>query len=345
MSETNAHPRPEGEPDEGASYWDARLRNPECSREERIAFETWRASDPANAAAFERLQTMLETLRAASSRPALRAIRDAALQQRARRFSLAGAIAAAITLTITSVFGFQALQTHSESVAQQRAALAAPSRAFVTAIGEQRTVTLEDGTSVILNTQSRLETHFTAGRRDVTLVAGQALFQVAHDAERPFIVTAGDRQVTAIGTQFDVRLDQRRVRVVLVEGRVAVERRPEEGLSLFRSTERRELTPGQEFDSDAELRPTVQPADVNQATLWRDRRASFVDVPLPEAIAEMNRYSSGALIVTDPSMAELRVNGVFRTDQPQAFVNALEEYFPIEAREQPGGDTLLVWRR
>lgn len=344
MSGDNTAPRRDSGPEEAASYWDARLRNPDCSREERATFESWRVADPANAAAFERLQAMLDALRASASRPALRAIRDAALQQKRRQFRWIVGLAAAFVFCIGGYVTLRDGGLGRGAPAATRGAAQTDLHVYVTAIGEQRTVTLEDGSVVTLNTQSRLETRFTKGRRDATLVAGQALFQVAQDAERPFIVTAGDRQVTAIGTQFDVRVEQRRVRVVLVEGRVAVERRSEEGFNLFRSNERRELTPGQEFDSAAQ-EPIVQVADVNQATLWHEGRVSFVDAPLPEAVAEMNRYSSGALIVTDPSMAELRVNGVFRTNEPQAFVNALEEYFPIEARAQPGGDTLLVWRR
>jgi transmembrane sensor len=347
---TNEHtPSPQGSPKEAAAYWDARLRNPDCSAEERAQYEAWRAASPDNAEAFERLQDLLEAMRGARSRPMLRAIHDAAREKRRRRFFRYGLAAAAaivvaiVGLNLATTNGADPL--HAPPATQIAANISV--QVYQTAVGEQRTVTLQDGSTVTLNTNSRLEERFSPNRRDVTLVAGQALFQVAHDASRPFIVAAGDRQVTAIGTEFDVRLSGERVRVVLVEGRVAVERRPQGELLDGLLAQRRELTAGQQYQStEAIFTPvSVNATDVNNATLWREGRVAFDDAPLPDAIAEMNRYSTGSLIVTDPTMAELRVNGVFRTDSQQAFINALEEYYPVEAREQPGGDTLLVWRQ
>src|SRR5690606_11220093 len=123
-------------------------------------------------------------------------------------------------------------------------------------------------------------------------------------------------------------------------------RRPQGRLIDMVLSERMELAPGQAYSSGegAFMLASVRQTDVNQAMLWEEGRVAFNDVPLPEAIREMNRYSSQAVVV-DPSMSELRVSGVFRTDEPAAFINAIEEYFPVEAREQPGGDVLLVWRQ
>jgi len=351
MSEATGYPRVDGDPHEGAAWWDARLRNPDCTAEERVAFEAWRGAEPEHAEAFEHLQDALEALRAAAARPELRAMRDAAVRQGKGRAMRAAAIAAA--LVIAGGVGWTTLSQERLSALTVALGLGEPAetatveapRTYATEVGGRSTVSLEDGSRVTLNTQSRIETHFSHGRRDVTLVAGQALFEVAHDASRPFVVTAGDRKVTAVGTEFDVRLDGQAVRVVLVEGKVKVEERAPSGLLGFFGGDRHDLVAGQEFVSTAKAANMVRAADVNQAILWRDGRVAFNDVPLTEAIAEMNRYSPGAVVVADPTMARLHVNGVFRTGETTAFVHAVEEYFPIKAEQQPGGDTLLVWRR
>lgn len=351
MTEARAYPRADGDAQEAAAYWDARLRNPDCTAQERATFETWRAADPMNAIAFEKLQDAIEALRAASSRPALRALRDAALRKRRGRLAWSGGLAAALILATGIGWASLTQQAQGDLIAALGLADAPPQTAdvapktFATAIGGRSTITLDDGSRVTLNTQSRLEAHFSKDRREVTLVAGQALFEVAHDAKRPFVVTARDRQVTAIGTEFDVRLEREGVRVVLVEGRVKVEERVSNGLIALLGTDKRELVAGQEYVSKAKSANIVRAADVNQAILWRDGRVAFNDVPLTEAIAEMNRYAAGALVVADPTMSRLRVNGVFRTGETRAFVRAVEEYFPIRAEQQSGGDTLLVWRR
>ena len=343
-------PSRDGGPPEAAAYWDARLRSPDCTRVDLDAYEAWREANGENARAFENLQDIIGSLRAAGSRPIMRALREAALRKRRRRFLVAGlSVAAAISVIFVGII----LQRVPEQAADPTRfataeSPATPAAAYETAVGERKTFTLDDGSVITLNTRSRLETSFSKGRRDVMLIAGQASFRVAHDASRPFVVAAGDRQVTAIGTEFDVRLDGEGVRVVVVQGRVAVERRPQGRIIDAMLSGRRELTPGQSYSTqdDGLFKPAaaVRAVDVNQAVLWEEGRVAFNDVPLTEAVAEMNRYSKGALVVADPSMRKLKVSGVFRTDQSQTFVNAVKDYFPIEAHQQPDGDTLLVWR-
>lgn len=356
MSKPNQHeraPSRDGDAAEAAAYWDARLRSPDCTVDDRQAYAAWHAANPDNARAFEDLQDILVTMQAAGSRPMMRALRDAALRRRRGRFLAFGMMTAAAAIIVAIVgVGFTPMPGQPGYEAAALSAGSAPIveaenvRVYETAVGERRSFTLDDGSIITLNTRSRLETRFSPERRDVTLVSGQALFKVAHNAARPFVVAAADRQVTAVGTEFDVRLDGDHVKVVLVEGRVAVQRRPEGRLVDNMISDRREISPGESYVTSGAFwqRAAVRTADVNQALLWEEGRVAFNDVPLTDAIAEMNRYSTGALVVTDPSMSALKVSGVFRTDQPQTFVNAIQEYFPVEARRQPGGDTLLVWR-
>ena len=342
----DAAPSRDGASDEAAAYWDTRLRSPECTREDREAYERWRAADVENARQFENLQDIIGALHASHSRPMMRALREAALKKKRRKRFLLGGISAAAAVALVAV-GLSLQQPVSQSTSAAATSPVIPVSVYETAVGERKSFTLDDGSVITLNTRSRVETRFSRSSRDLTLVAGQANFRVAHEASRPFVVVAGDRQVTALGTVFDVRLEGDDVRVVVVQGHVAVQRRPQGRLIDAVLNERRELAPGQSYSTRGEhlFQPvSVRTVDVNETVLWEEGRVAFNDVPLTEAVAEMNRYSAGVLVVADPSMRKLRISGVFRTDQSQAFVNAVKEYFPIEAHEQPGGDTLLVWR-
>ena len=344
-------PHAEAEPlslAEQAAEWDVRLRSAGCTAADREAFAAWCAEDPAHARAIDELQLGLQTLRQAyGANPRLRAMRDQASMLRAPRpyWRIAAGIAAAAV--VAAAGGGWLLGAKDTAPASSLATLelsrGAPS-VFQTAVGEQSTVTLSDGSKVILNTHSRLVVNFTQGRRDVTLVAGQALFEVAKNAARPFVVHAGSRQVTALGTAFDVRLDGKEVRVTLIEGKVSVE--PARGTLLAAlPLGQRELKPGQllvALDSSPVVR--VSAADVAVETSWRQGTLMFNDTPLAEAVAEINRYTTTPIRVADPELGSLRINGRFRTSDPDDFLSAVVAYFPIEARTAPGVETVLSGR-
>jgi transmembrane sensor len=209
---------------------------------------------------------------------------------------------------------------------------------YSTAIGERSTIALEDGSTLVLNTATRLRVDFTRSARNVTLLSGQALFEVASDARRPFTVQAGDRRITALGTAFDVRVEAGVVRVTLLEGRVAVE---EPG----RPANREELTPGQQLLAASRGAATVRHADVERVTSWRDGRLVFENEPLAGVVAEVNRYSNRKVVLSDPALGELRISGTFRIGSPVNFISALRDYFPIEASEAGAHGDLVLSRR
>ena len=334
-------------PESGAAHWDARLRAPDCTEAEHAAFAEWRDADPANRAAFERLQSILDQLREARHRPEVRSIRDFALgQAQPRRSWVLGRAAAIVALTCgIGLAGYWIERLTSGTAFFSNGETAGP-QTFATAVGERSTVPLDEGSTVSLNTQSRITVEFNELQRRVTLLGGQALFEVAKDSRRPFVVYAGNQRITATGTAFDVRLDADQVRVTLVEGRVAVDATTQNLKPSARSAARTELEPGEQLVVSAgAVEPEVHHANVEHVTSWREGRVVFEDAPLSEAVAEINRYSTTQILLTDAAMGNLRINGMFRTGQVSSFVNALQDYFPIEARPAAEEKILLEWHR
>lgn len=342
-------------------YWDARLRAPDCTDADRARFAQWRDADASHRAAFDRLQMLIATLRGETGRADVRGMRDAVVarvrrRQRRRTWSVAASIAFLLTGAAIWTLLPESSRWHPARVFS---ALADPGR-YATGIGQRSTVTLRDGSTVELNTRTQLEVHFSDTRRSVKLVEGQALFHVAKNPQRPFVVYAGDREIVAVGTEFDVRLDADSVRVTLLEGRVEVER------SGPASSRPQSLDPGQQLV--AELAPVagkaaanstilasaektsaaqhgdavVRTVDVGKFTSWREGRVFFEDLPLGQAVAEMNRYSAIQIEVDDPALSHLRVNGMFRAGEQEAFVTALQDYFPISVTRRGDAKIILV---
>jgi transmembrane sensor len=219
---------------------------------------------------------------------------------------------------------------------------------YETGTGQRSIRTLQDGSSVELNAQTQIKVVFTESARNVELLYGQALFHVAHDVGRPFIVRAADREITAVGTQFDVRLDSRSVRVTLIEGKVKASKSSgTEGIYLAPGQQLITRLPGThvETDSASEATALVRTIDVAKVTGWRDGRIFLEDLTLTDAVAEMNRHSPIQISVADPKIARLRVNGMFRAGEQEAFVTALEQYFPIAAQEHGDSEIILTSRK
>lgn len=329
----SAFATPEGE----AARWLIRRKEGIVQREEE-EFALWLEADPAHRSAYEEQSRAWEMAGEAVTHPELIAMRSEALMIRPPRARRLPAIAAGLAtlLALAGGVGFVLLDNQpTRAPIQIAAAPASALRILATGIGERTTVTLEDGSVVTLNTNSRLRIAYSAARRDVVLLDGQVLFQVAKNKDRPFVVTAGDRQVTAVGTEFEVKLEKRGVRVALIEGIVDVRRIRLPGSSSpagsIEAVTR--LEAGEELLAVATGPMTVKAADVAERTSWREGRIRFDDTPLGEAVAEMNRYSKTPIIITDPQLAGIRISGAFKTGQTGTFVSAVTDLFPVEADE------------
>jgi transmembrane sensor len=229
------------------------------------------------------------------------------------------------------------------------------SQSFATQRGQQLTATLPEGSSLRLDTDTRLDVAVHRDRRVVFLPRGQAMFDVRHDPDRPFQVVAGATRITVLGTRFSVRhttsgLEVDSVSVVVEEGRVRVARitpqgtatGPDAGLASV-ETEAVELIAGQTVTADAHghLASVTLHSDAT-ALAWREGRIVLNDTPLHDAIAEFERYADTKLVIRDPSVAALRLNGSFDLRQLNAFKRALPQALPVRLRSREDGLTEVI---
>lgn len=175
---------------------------------------------------------------------------------------------------------------------------------------------------VTLNTDSAVHVGRWTGERRLTLVRGQAFFKVAKDPERPFIVTADDTQVTAVGTAFDVRLDPSRLSVTLVEGRIRVAG-PNARSGASQTVE---MDAGSQLVAHRGADWRIAQIDAAKESSWLQGQLVFDGEPLATVAAEMNRFSTRKLRLADPALNATPVSGVFKTGQVDAFARALQSY-------------------
>lgn len=334
------------DPRDAAARWAARRQLGLMSEREEARFVRWLA-DPAHAEAWREVQLPLETAGDLAAFPSVQAMREAALAMQPDRRAIGarwigwGMIAACLA---AALLWAPALVPGGPAPPQ---VAAAGILREATRFGERREVPLPDGSRIVLNTASVVEIAYGPREREIRLVDGQALFRVARDGHRPFVVTAGDRRIVATGTEFDVRLDdQGTATVTLIEGHVNVMPVKPEGLArLFPAMTRESLAPGQQLKVSPAGDVRVVAADIERATSWTEGQLVFRDDPLTQAVGELNRYSAVRLVIEDPRVAELRVSGVFGTGRSENFVAALTSYYPVEAVRRSPGVISLRWRK
>ena len=207
--------------------------------------------------------------------------------------------------------------------------------AYSTGRGEIRAVPLDDGSVIELNTGTRVATAFTPDERRVTLIDGEALFQVAHDPTRPFIVSAGGHEVRAVGTEFNVytRADGTTL-VTVVEG--LVQTRTEGGsfsAALLRAGEQVALVPGRPAPAPARVDPGV-------AVSWRDGMLVFENRELADIVSEFQRYVDLDVTFADDGLGRLAMSGSFDPQDTEAFLAALERTGAVSVGRS-GGQVVL----
>jgi transmembrane sensor len=202
------------------------------------------------------------------------------------------------------------------------------SGAYSTGIGEQRTVQLLDGSTVELNARSMIQVHLTEHQRDVTLLEGQALFRVAKDKLRPFVVRAGDAQVRAVGTEFDVYKKPAATVVTVVEGRVETyDDADSPGTAAIILSAGEQLTVLPHVVS----KPTR--TDTSIATAWVQKRLIFEETSLSDVAEEFNRYNRRPLTIADGELEKLRISGVYSSTDPASLINFLRSQNSIQVVE------------
>jgi transmembrane sensor len=208
--------------------------------------------------------------------------------------------------------------------------------AYETGVGEQRSITLPDGSIVELNARSSVRIAYRAQERGIELLSGQALFRVASDKTRPFIVRSDGAQVRAVGTQFDIYRKKTGTVVTVLEGRVAIlsasaATAPEPGVPEF-------LVAGEQATVTPTRAAKTERPNVAAATAWAQHQLVFDGTPLREVIEEFSRYSPRRLVIDSPNLADLKISGQYTSASPESLLKFLSLQ-PGVVVEQVSGET------
>jgi transmembrane sensor len=310
-----------------AALWVTRLHGPHRDSTLESGFRRWLTDDPRHAAAFElATDAWQRSGNVATSLP----MRSEHLAPRFPRLKFASAVLASTAITCVVVLA--ALHFLRDGT-------------FATGPGEQRILTLSDGTQVTMNANSRMLVQFNNHVRKVALAAGEVSFDVAKHQARPFAVVIGNRKVVALGTSFMVRRDEPDAgafTVTLLEGRVAVEplslpdQLPEQSAAAVRL-----LKPGERLRFADHSPETVDSPSIERVTAWRRGLLIFDDASLSEAAAEFNRYGPVKIAIGDADIGKIRVGGVFRIGDPADFAQVVANTHDLRIINR-GGEIVMT---
>lgn len=298
-----------------AADWFARLNTQTIPLSDLDRFKAWRA-DPDCKAAYEAVESVWRKTATLQWDPDVRA-ELAEIPDRSKKSPRSAAVArwaaGATALVLLGAIATAVVLTRPDI--------------YATGVGENRLVRLADGSTVRLDTDSRLEVRMGRARRDLVLSGGQAEFAVAHDVSRPFVVHAGTQSITALGTRFVVRTDGEGSVVTLVEGRVRVD--DDETDRSWR------LSPGEQL-ADRRGSRAAEPAvvDLQAETSWTNGRLLFEATPLAEAIAEINRYAVQPIVLEADAYRGRPLSGAFETGDPAAFAEAVARIYGLRLVER-----------
>jgi len=331
---------------EQAAAWCVRLAEGSLTPAVRAEFDGWLAADPENRRAFEEVSRTWQSLEQTHLSPELVAMRRDALENfrrahaaqwsrntRRRLFSALAAVVVAVAI------GVGLWVQHSP-------------RTYETGVGERRVVALGDGSSISLDTRTRVDVYYTSQRRELRLVSGRARFQVAKNSLRPFSVTAANKVVVATGTEFSVELLSKQVHVILYQGRVEVlteqseqlqpVRVAREGPGSARPAEPVVLLPGRELIAPVDgTVAQVRQIDTARSLLWESGQLTFNEEPLASAVERVNRYTDVPLAVGDEAAAAIRISGTFSAGDTASFVEGVTGVFPVRIQNIDGHKTFV----
>jgi transmembrane sensor len=307
-----------------AARWLASRDRDDWNGTDQQALDAWLNEDIRNSVAYWRLEA------AWSDTDRLKVLRrpgrsEETVIEKRRIWLLLLSVAAA--LATVAVVGFGARFLFQPAI-----------RTYATAIGERETIRFTDGSQIELNTDTKLRAEVGAGGRKVWLDKGEAYFQIHHDASNPFVVIAGDRYITDLGTKFRIRRDPGRLEVALVEGRAQLEtsdsRAPEKPMVLV---------PGDTAVATATSVSLVKTPSkgIARELAWRHGKIVFNNTTLADAAAEFNRYNRERIIVADPRAATTAIYGTFQTNNVAAFARLAHEVLGLTI-ERRNGDIIIT---
>lgn len=328
-----------------AAGWILRRDRGELSLDDRAALETWLAADARHRAAYLRLSEAweisagLKAWRPVDGRidphvlaPSQRSSipqesaphTDNSLSSSRRRLAAWATVAASVLVVI--VLGARMLVEIT------------PTQVYATTVGGYQRVLLEDGSIVQLNTDTKVSVRFSPGRRELELARGEAYFNVAHDAERPFEVVANGTVVRAVGTAFSVRVrDSKRIDVIVSEGRVAVHQELRSAIQKAISPTDIEVSPPSILSAGEAAEATtgrldvarVEQRDLERRLAWQTGELRFQKEPLATVVAEFNRYNRQRVEIADPQLAQREIGGAFKATDLDSFLAAMRSALGI----------------
>ena len=311
-----------------ANAWLVRLQRDDVSGDDALDFEIWLAADAGNAVAYRRALALWHEFEA-SADAVLATLADDGRKLRAEvrrgptRRWLAGAGGFAIAAGL--------------AVAVVGPMVSEPSvQTYATGKGQHQRVTLADGSVVDLNAETRLSVSFSGKARQVTLGDGEAIFDVVHDAARPFTVAASSHTVRVVGTQFDVRNRGDDLSVTVARGKVEVRPTASSGRTFL-------LTPGQRLDVNRSGTGSLSAVDPQEAFGWRSGRLVYRAEPLANVVADLNRQYVQQIEVSDPQLGKMPITGVIVLDGQAAVITRLSLMLPL--RSVPSAEGLLLLRK
>lgn len=298
---------------DSATRWYVLLRSGQATAGDWQRYEQWRAADPRHDALCRQLETRLGVFQVPQAQGVSGKVLQQALEAPSSRrhvlqVALAGAGVAVGAAFLAKPMGL------TELTADIR-----------TGTGERRTVTLDDGSELLLNAQSAADIQFSPQRRLVRLREGELLAKVASDRRRPFLIQTDQARLCAYGNRFLVREREGQGQVVALNGAVEIDNR---------HGERLQLAAGHEVHYDRNGFGPIETSS-SDATAWVDGFLQVRDRPLAEVIEALRPYHNGVLRL-DPAVAELRVSGLYRLDNPQQILDTLARTLPIHITRRTG---------
>ncbi len=340
-----------------AGLWLARLDRGGLSTREQAELQRWMGTSSFHADYLNKLVKNWDNMDVLSELAELFPLKDAPRDTRQSTPRPAGRVGAWIGAALgASALAAAALLTLNLQRTVEVPAPTPPELAtetYQTAIGEHASFQLSDGSTVTLNTNSRLNVNFHGTQRKVTLLRGEANFNVAKDPHKPFVVHVGSGAVWAVGTQFNVRLFDSEVDVTVLEGTVKVfagldESPPQLSIDSSGSADGRELVldagKSVRYDRLIESPEVFAPEVIEQKLAWQQGSLIFKGESLQQAIAEISRYTKQEIIITDPSISDIPIGGRFKTEDIDALIASLNLNFQIQS-EQVSPNRIHLYRK
>lgn len=320
-----------------AIAWLLRLDAPDATEADWLSLQAWLEASAANRDAYERAARVSAELAAAA--PALLHALQPPLPAPAPRRPVGRRSAPTRRRIFAGVSGLAAAAAALVVFVAIREPAQAPVDVYATAKGQARLVALTDGSRIHLNSGSRITVRLERKGRFVELTEGEAAFDVAKDASRPFLIAAGEREIRVVGTEFDVLRHDGRLRVTVRRGVVAVQ---SPGAGRF--AEPVLLKAGDQLDHRAGSRTwAVQRVDPNAAFAWREGNLVYTDRPLDEVVEDLNRYFTTPVRV-EGDAAALRFSGVLKVEDETSVLRRLQAFLPVAAERDTSGTTLRLRR-